>query len=341
MEAQPLKMWVDMNDLLNLLIKEFDFLLEYEVDVGDEYFIETLELALKKGFEKYIASQKEVKKEGGDETLSILKELTEVIKELSVKQHFDTEKTITAIEGFDDRISKIESRNFSRKEFLSKETLGYCLNNIKNFCCRNVCPSCPLYLNKEKRCMILLDPPVNWELDNFSKGECKMKTKTIARFEKVSEEQFAKDYTDTTELDDLGNEIYNNIKIPKRASKGSAGYDFFAPYTFEIPPHSEVKIPTGIRCLMCEGYVLKVYPRSSLGFKHRMSLNNTVGIIDSDYHFADNEGHIFIKVFNPKDTPITIKEGDGFAQGIFVEYFLAEEEEVTQKRVGGIGSTNK
>ena len=168
----------------------------------------------------------------------------------------------------------------------------------------------------------------------YLKGKLDMKT--VAKFEKVSREQWEKDNKNVALFD-----VYDDIKLPKRATKGSAGYDFFSPITFELQPHSEILFKTGIRCRIDNGYVLKIYPRSGLGFKYGLRLANTVGIIDSDYYNAKNEGHIACKLYNPSDKPILIEAGDAFAQGVFVEYFLAEEDEVTTERVGGFGSTTK
>lgn len=171
--------------------------------------------------------------------------------------------------------------------------------------------------------------------------------RTVARFEKVSKEQFKKDFDVSTwqiynkDPNLALNWCYDNIKLPRRATKGSAGYDFFAHCDTVVMPCSDALIRTGIKCEIKEGYVLEVYPRSSLGFKHRISLCNTVGIIDSDYYNNEkNEGHIMIKLYNPTSETITIHKGEAFAQGIFKEFFLAEEEEVTAERNGGIGSTN-
>ncbi len=183
-------------------------------------------------------------------------------------------------------------------------------------------------------------------------------SKPIAKFEKVSFEQFYKDFYDAFNVSDvithadgsietLGLKpiirgIYDSIKLPKRATKGSAGYDFFVPIGLTLTPNGTTKVPTGIRCKMEDDYVLQIYPRSSLGFKYRCQLDNTVGIVDSDYYESDNEGHIFIKITNNtlEDKTITLKQGDAFAQGIFTKYYLAEEDEVTTKRNGGFGSTN-
>ena len=156
--------------------------------------------------------------------------------------------------------------------------------------------------------------------------------KRIAKFEKVSKEQYVSYCNEGS---------YFDIVLPKRATSGSAGYDFYAPETYIINKGETIKIATGIRVKIEEGWVLKIYPRSSLGFKYRLSLDNTVGIIDSDYYYADNEGHIFIKMTNCGDKNLIIEKGQAFAQGIFVEYGITYDDDCTTCRHGGIGSTDK
>ncbi len=156
--------------------------------------------------------------------------------------------------------------------------------------------------------------------------------KRIAQFFKVSESEYLKSGS---------KDCYEQIILPKRATKGSAGYDFFAPENFTLLPSQTIKIATGVRVKIDEGWVLKLYPRSSLGFKYRLSLDNTVGIIDSDYYFADNEGHIFIKMTNNGDKPLTVEKGKAFAQGIFIEYGITVDDECLAMRTGGFGSTDK
>lgn len=164
----------------------------------------------------------------------------------------------------------------------------------------------------------------------------------IAKFSKVSWEQFVKDWKDEFGTDDeVTRKIYCGIDVPKRATKGSAGYDFFAPIEFTLSPGETIKIPTGIRCEMNEGWVMMGFPRSGLGSKYRMRLSNTVCILDEDYFYSDNEGHIFIKVVNEGDKTMTVKAGDGFAQGIFIQYGITEDDNATDKRNGGFGSTTK
>lgn len=167
----------------------------------------------------------------------------------------------------------------------------------------------------------------------------------IAKFHKVSEAQFIRDWKDTFEETDEETikKIYDNLPLPKRATAGSAGYDFYAPVDIKLQPGETVKIPTGVRVEMEPNWVLKCYPRSGLGFKFRLQLNNTVGIIDSDYFYSDNEGHIFAKITNDtnEDKTVQISAGNGFMQGIFVEYGITVDDDVTDIRNGGFGSTTK
>lgn len=168
--------------------------------------------------------------------------------------------------------------------------------------------------------------------------------KKIAKFEKVSFDEFAKGWNDSFGDDiETVKKIYENIKLPKRATLGSAGYDFFAPIEIELKPGETIKIPTGIRAKMDDGWVLKLYPRSGLGFKYRLQLNNTVGIIDSDYYYSDNEGHIFAKITNDTNEgrEVVIPSGDGFMQGIFLEYGITVDDDTDGVRNGGFGSTTK
>ena len=167
----------------------------------------------------------------------------------------------------------------------------------------------------------------------------------IAKFHKVNEARFVEDWKDTfgeVSAEEV-KEIYEGISLPVRATAGSAGYDFFAPVKVTLQPGETVKIPTGIRVEMEQDWVLKCYPRSGLGFKYRLQLNNTVGIIDSDYFYSDNEGHIFAKLTNDTNEgkTLVIPAGTGFMQGIFVEYGITVDDAAEGVRNGGFGSTTK
>ena len=167
----------------------------------------------------------------------------------------------------------------------------------------------------------------------------------VAEFEKVSYEQF---YSAACEyMEKYGSSDHNQIQsaydvlpLPKRATSGSAGYDFKAPFDFTLKPGQTVKILTGIRVRVDDGWWLGCFPRSGLGFKYRLQLANTVGIIDSDYYEADNEGHIMLKLINNSEKHLDLSAGTAIAQGIFLPIGFAVEDEVENIRQGGLGSTS-
>ena len=167
--------------------------------------------------------------------------------------------------------------------------------------------------------------------------------KTVAEFEKINIKLF-KD-----ELKRLGYDsedpgaAYEALKMPRRATSGSAGYDFCSPVAFTLEPGESKVVPTGIRAKIEEGWFLMIVPRSGLGFKYRLRLDNTVGIIDSDYYFSDNEGHIQIKLTNEglEGKTLCISAGERFAQGIFLPYGVAAGDTASGVRNGGMGSTDR
>ncbi len=164
----------------------------------------------------------------------------------------------------------------------------------------------------------------------------------IAAFEKVSFSAFESAFAEKFPEEDVS-AVYGALKLPCRATKGSAGYDFYSPVSFTLAPGETINIPTGIRVRIDEGWFLGIFPRSGLGFKYRLQLNNTVGIIDSDYYYSDNEGHIFIKMTNAtnENKTLSVEAGSAMAQGIFIPFGITEDDDVTQIRNGGFGSTGK
>lgn len=174
-------------------------------------------------------------------------------------------------------------------------------------------------------------------------AERSIRMRRVAKFEKVSEERFVSDLTDAFPeyTKEQAKKIYLSLRLPERATKGSAGYDFYMPVPCGLKPGETVKVPTGVRVRMEEDWVLSLYPRSGLGFKYRLQLNNTVGIIDSDYYYSDNEGHIFAKLTNDSNEgkELSLNAGDGFMQGIFLPYGVTEDDDAQGIRNGGFGST--
>ena len=172
-------------------------------------------------------------------------------------------------------------------------------------------------------------------------------------FEKITREQWTKDMMDLYQFENPSkerleeiNKLYDNIQLPKRATKYSAGYDFYVSGDVLIPMEHAGVIPTGIRWV-CDkeedkNKVLQIYPRSGIGFRTGVRLMNTVGIIDADYWEGNNEGHIMVKLHNPMNAYMHIKDGEAIVQGVITEYHTCDdEEEIVEKRTGGMGSTDK
>lgn len=167
----------------------------------------------------------------------------------------------------------------------------------------------------------------------------------VAKFEKVSFEQFAKDWKkfDASADEAETRKIYDAVRLPRRATRGSAGYDFYAPADLVMKAGEQRLVPSGIRAKIEDGFVLVLVPRSSLGFKYRMQLDNTVGIIDADYYEAENEGHMMCKLINDsrESKTLHIEQGQGMVQGIFLPFGITFDDEAEAQRTGGFGSTDR
>ena len=157
------------------------------------------------------------------------------------------------------------------------------------------------------------------------------------KFEKISYTQFKNDNIDTM----CG---YEQIKLPQRATKSSAGYDIYSVKSFELKPRQSILLPTGIKAELDSDKVLIIVPRSGQGFKYKVQLWNTAGVIDADYYNNEkNEGHIWVKLYNdsPDGNTLEVKQGDAICQSIIMQYFTTEDDTSNNIREGGFGSTSK
>ena len=109
----------------------------------------------------------------------------------------------------------------------------------------------------------------------------------------------------------------------------------------QIMPNSVLKIGTGVQAAIPEGYVMKVYVRSSTGIKKNLMLANGTGIIDAGYR-----DEIIMALYNFGKEPVTVEDGDRLCQFILLPFPKIEIEQVrdnedfrTGDRGGGIGST--
>ena len=134
---------------------------------------------------------------------------------------------------------------------------------------------------------------------------------------------------------------YPDVNLPKRATKGAAGYDFECAVDTTCPAHEITLIPTGIKAQIDNGYYLQIAVRSSTPKKKGLMLANSVGIIDEDYYNnPDNEGHIMFQVYNYTNNDVTIPAGERIGQGVFVKYYITDDDIAEGFRTGGFGSTD-
>lgn len=170
--------------------------------------------------------------------------------------------------------------------------------------------------------------------------------KRVGKFEKVSYEQFYHDIKEEFNgkwTDGEIEKMYKELELPRRANKGDSGYDFFAPFTFDLAPNKVIRIPTGIRVFIDDGWFLGCVPRSGLGFKYSATLYNTIGVIDSRYVLSDNEGHITCKICcrNTEGKTLYVEKGQGYMQGIFLPFGITVDDQTTGTRNGGFGHSDK
>lgn len=162
----------------------------------------------------------------------------------------------------------------------------------------------------------------------------------IARFEKVSFEQYkdawVKARRNLPNDDELRKE-WEAIRLPVRATSGSAGYDFFMPKVMDFQVGQARFFPTGVRASIEPGWVLMLFPKSGLGAKFGLRMLNTIPVIDSDYYFSDNEGHIMIGMEAAKS--LRLMAGEKYMQGVFLQFGIVNDDNVQEKRNGGFGST--
>ena len=164
----------------------------------------------------------------------------------------------------------------------------------------------------------------------------------VAAFEKVSKEQFSADFVSCIGGNGQAAEaLYDNIRIPVRATAGSAGYDIVTPVSFVLAPGESVRIPTGLRIKMQPGWMLLILPKSGLGSRFRLQLDNTMGLIDGDYYNASNEGHIMVPVTNDSKSGkvLELPAGKAFVQAVLVPYGITYDDAAEGERTGGFGST--
>lgn len=203
---------------------------------------------------------------------------------------------------------------------------------------------CIVGSNVKSKHVTLSVPKTIENLAKYANGGNEMSISPRVKFAKVSFKQFKKDVLDCGFKFNDGElmDFWKSIRLPHRATTGSAGYDFYAPFDLKFQLGTSLKFPTGIKCYMDGDVVLLLAPRSSLGFKHRWGLDNYLGVVDCDYMMAKNEGHMHCKAHycNENLDELVIKQGEAYMQGIFVPFIKTVDDDTDGVRIGGFGSTN-
>lgn len=149
----------------------------------------------------------------------------------------------------------------------------------------------------------------------------------VAKFEKVKEDAFVNDITssmfDMFDADAL--EIYDNLKTPSRDDESAVAYDFYAPVDIRLEPGQTVKIPTGFKIHLKDGYALLIFPKRRLADKYSLRLANTLSVIDGKSH-KESDGDILVKLVNSSSEQKTVEihQGEAFVQGVIVKCGIAE-----------------
>lgn len=131
--------------------------------------------------------------------------------------------------------------------------------------------------------------------------------------------------------------------LPTRGSSYAAGYDLYAAvdHPIVIPPHSTIKIGTGLSFELPENTFAGIFARSGLATKQGIRPANCVGACDSDYR-----GQYIVALHNDTDSTQTIEPYERIAQMVLLPYipmsfiesdYLSE----TERDIGGFGSSGK
>ena len=99
-------------------------------------------------------------------------------------------------------------------------------------------------------------------------------------------------------------------KVPTYAHDSDAAADLYALEDVYLEGGNKgIKIRTGVKIQLPEGWLALIIPRSSIGAKTPLRLSNSVGLIDSGYR-----GELGVLYDNISDDPYEIKAGDRIAQ---------------------------
>lgn len=133
-----------------------------------------------------------------------------------------------------------------------------------------------------------------------------------------------------------------DVVLPRRSTKCSAGYDFYAPCDIYLRHNGcSGLIKLNVKVILPQDMYLELHERSSLAVKQDVVLE-CGGIIDSDYaNNPDNDGCICVKLRNNGDMDVFLAKGSRICQGIIKRYYVTDDDKAEMQRSGGFGSTGE
>lgn len=132
--------------------------------------------------------------------------------------------------------------------------------------------------------------------------------------------------------------LHSNFICPTKGTQGAGAYDIYMPESGEAIGKSSF-FGLGFAAAVPEGHVALILPRSGAGAKFSVELNNTCGVIDSDYRGE------WIAAIRTKDgSTFSWNRGDRILQFLVVpiaslELHVTDDLSETERGTGGFGSS--
>lgn len=136
--------------------------------------------------------------------------------------------------------------------------------------------------------------------------------------------------------------LHHNFKVPTKGTELAGAYDLYMPEAgFCGGDNHEEKFSLGFAAELPAGHVALILPRSGVGSKTGLELNNTCGVIDADYR-----GPWFATLRTKNGEDYSWSAGDRLLQMLIVpvaqvQFNVVDELSETSRGTGGLGSTGK
>lgn len=131
--------------------------------------------------------------------------------------------------------------------------------------------------------------------------------------------------------------------LPQKAHDSDAGYDLKSMNEYVINPNEQTLVDTGINIGLPKEdgwiYEAQIRPRSGLALKKGITITNSPGTIDENYH-----GNIGVIVRNTGKEPFVINKYDKIAQMVITkiprtELVIVDSLQESDRGSNGFGST--